>query len=134
MKCVVATYVFTSMLLASGILLILVPCIQYDNWWPLLTIFVLFLAILFPMMCGGCSPSAMDDTEYNEELVLISWVFTGMFVVTGYAIPSILLRGKYIPEAGLIYSTVGGTVILLSILVFVRIIYFKKDSSMAYIL
>jgi hypothetical protein len=130
MKCVVATYVFTSMLLASGILLILVPCIQYDNWWPLLTIFVLFLAILFPMMCGGCSP----DTENNEELVLISWVFTGMFIVTGYSIPSILLRGKYIPEAGLIFSTVGGTVILLSILVFVRIIYFKKDASMAYVL
>jgi len=94
-----------------------------------LTIFVLFLAIVFPMMCGGCS-----NEFVNQELALISWVFTGMFVITAYAIPSILLRGKYIPEAGLIYSIVGGTVILLSIMIFVRMIYFKKDSSMAYIL
>jgi len=133
MKCSVVSLIFTSMLLAAGILLILIPCIQYDNWWPLLTIFVLSFAILIPMVCGGCSHEN-DGFGQNDDLALISWVFVGIFVVIGYAIPAILLRGKYIPEAGLLFTFAGGTTIITSIMVFVRTIYFKKDSSMAYIL
>lgn len=131
MKCSVVAMVFTSMLLAAGILLILIPCIQYDNWWPLLTIFVLSFAIMIPVVCGGCSQDGFDP---NDDLALISWVFVGIFGVTGYAIPALLLRGKYIPETGLLFAFAGGTTIIVSILVFVRTIYFKKDSSMAYIL
>lgn len=121
--------VFNSSLLAAGIILILIPCIQYGNWWPLLTIFVHFFAVIFPVMCGGCSFGS-DNWSYSggdETLAMVSWLLVGIFVVLGYAMPAILLRGGMIPKTGLILSFAGGTTILLSILFFVRVVYFTES-------
>jgi len=136
---VIVLTVIDSILLAGGIILILIPCIQYNNWWPLITIFVHFFAILFPVTCGGCNISGnSDDLDFrldssDPQLAIVSWVFVGVFVVLGYAIPAILLRARKIPEAGLLFAFGGGTLILISILVFVRVVYFKKDPDHAYL-
>ena len=128
-------------MLAAGILLVLVACIQYGNWWPLVTIFVHFFAILCPLTCGGCAGIGAPDEDAwltdgadggARTLVLVSWLLVGFLVVLGYAIPAILLRGQYIPEEGLLLTYGGGTTILISILVFTRVVYFQPQSDHAY--
>jgi hypothetical protein len=133
--------VLDSALLATGILLVLVACIQYANWWPLLTIFVHFFAIVCPIVCGGCSGIGLSEDDQwltdngsgARSLALISWLLVGFFVVIGYAIPAILLRGEYLPEVGLLFTFAGGTIILISILLFTRVVYFKPRDGHAYV-
>ena len=132
-KCTIAILISNSVFCAAGVILILISCIQFGLWWPLLTIGVHALAVLFPVMCGGCQ---VDHDVYSEPIAvncaLLSWLFVGIFTTAGYAIPSILYRGGKMPEVGLILTLAGGTVILSSILVFVRAVYFAKDDNKAY--
>ena len=135
-KCTIAILISNSIFCAVGILLILISCIQYTTWWPLLTIAVHGLAVLFPVMCGGCQFDNSSPFDTGDQIAvdcaLISWLLVGILGITGYAIPSILLRASLIPEVGLIFTFAGGTVILISILIFVRAVYFAKEINHAY--
>ncbi|MDB9801212.1 Vps55 family protein [Flavobacteriaceae bacterium] len=123
-------------LLASiGIMLILISSFQYNNWWPFITIFVHLVALFFPTLCGGCSTS--DTWSYDPDEITpasISWVFLGFFVTVGYMIPIELYRVDMISETGVYLTIAGGTTVLLSILIFVRLLYFEKDSQSAYMI
>lgn len=135
-KKVLALILLNATLLAGGIILILVSCVQFNNWWPFLTIFVNAFAILFPTFCGGCSMSddaEWDDREGGVSPATISWVFLGFFIVIGYAIPVELFRTHLLTESGVMFTVSGGTIILAAILIFVRLIYFEKDDSSAYL-
>lgn len=139
---IVLIFIVNSILLATGIILVLIPCIQYSNWWPLITIFVHFFAVMFPVTCGGCAISEnqadmdlfLDTNSNNNDLPIVSWLFVGLFVVLGYAIPAILLRAGDILQIGMFFAFAGGTLILISILIFVRVIYYRKDSNNAYMI
>lgn len=124
-----------SVFLASGLILNLVSCISYNNWWPLFTIFVNLLAIAAPTLCGGCA--TYDDEFYAEAegqvtLASLSWVILGAFIIVGYAIPIELFRARAVSQTGVLLTLSGGTVILASVLVFVRLIYFTKEEGRFY--
>jgi len=124
-----------SVFLASGIILNLVSCVSYNNWWPLLTIFINLLAITAPTLCGGCNQqdeSFYSDQEGQVTLASLSWVMLGAFVIAGYAIPIELFRAKIITQTGVLLTLSGGTVILAAVLIFVRLIYFTKDEGRFY--
>lgn len=131
-KCTIAILIVNSIFCSIGILLVLIACIQYSTWWPLLTITVHGLAVLFPVMCGGCNFNDNNIDLFSTNFELVSWLFVGIFVITGYAIPSILRRASIIPEVGLILTFSGGTILLISILIFVRSVYFAKEVNHAY--
>jgi len=140
-KKTLALILSNALLLSTGIILILVSCIQYDNWWPFLTIFVNMFAIFFPTFCGGCALGDSDeygsmwnegDNDASVTPASISWLFLGFFIIVGYAIPIELFRGNLITEQGVYLTVSGGTTILAAILIFVRLILFKKDRDSAY--
>jgi hypothetical protein len=74
----------------------------------------------------------MDDAS-NDTGAVLAWVLVGFFVIVGYAIPIELLRGGIIPEQGVYFALGGGTIVLLAILVFVRLVYFEKNAEFAYL-
>jgi len=126
---------FNSVFLATGIMLNLISCIQFNNWWPLLTILINLMAITFPTLCGGCS--FYDDDLFAEQdgqitLASLSWMFLGIFIVIGYAVPVELYRSHSISQTGVFLTLAGGTIILAAVLLFVRLIYFKKDEARFY--
>jgi len=125
-KCTIAILISNSVLCAGGVIMVLVSCIQYNLWWPLLTIAMHGLAVVFP----SCNCSSNDENSVAGQ---VAWLFVGLFVTFGYAIPSILYRGGLMPEIGLILTLCGGTVILVSILIFVRTVYYTKDPNKAYV-
>lgn len=136
-KKILALIVLNATFLASGIILILVSCVQFDNWWPFMTVFINMFAIFCPTFCGGCTldPSSLwDEREGEVSLGAFSWLCLGFFVVVGYAIPVELYRSKVLSETGVYLTLSGGTVILAAILIFVRLIFFKKDQDSAYFL
>lgn len=131
-KCTIAILIVNSIFCAIGILLILISCIQYSTWWPIMTITVHALAVVIPLVFANNNNEFSMDDQVSVNCSMVAWLFVGIFVITGYAIPSILRRADVIPEVGLILTFVGGTVILMSILIFVRAVYFAKEINHAY--
>ena len=94
-------------------------------------------AIFFPTFCGGCTSDDYESLFDDDDAGLItpgslSWLCLGFFIVIGYAIPIELFRGNLLTEQGVYLTLSGGTVILGAVLIFVRLIYFKKDRTSAY--
>ena len=129
-KKLVAYIMLNATFLSSGIILILVSCIQFNNWWPFLTVFINAFAIFAPTFCGGCSfEPSWDDQEGDISIGSISWIIVGFFVVVGYAIPIELFRVGVLTQTGVYLTLSGGTVILASILIFVKLIFFESEQD-----
>lgn len=122
-----ALIISNSALLATGILLIIFSCVIYETWWPLMMIFVFSASIIFPSMCDSCrieSSQDFADPDRDEIGPMLSWVFVGIFLVVGYAIPIELLRRNAFSLGGVYMSVGGGTIIIMAIILFVKIVFY----------
>lgn len=117
MRNVLAAVILNSALLAGGILIVLITCFEWHNFYPLLTILVDVLAITQLMMCGTTT-----DSDEGHLGIQLSWMLFGLFVVTGYAVPALLWRDGAIPEQALYFTWGGGTVILASMIIYMKLI------------
>ena len=100
----------TSILLACGILLIMIPCIIFSNYWPLMSILVFALSLVFPLLCR-----AFEEYDEIKPGPLLAWLYLGIFIVLGYSIPFELWRGGSINPILMGLTMGGGTLILISI-------------------
>ena len=130
--------IINSIFLACGILMIIIPNIINSNWYSLLAIFLFGFSIIFPLLCnalnisGGYSSGDLflmdDDDDANgnalENGKALSWFLTGLTVVFGYSIPFLLWANKEMPILNMSLSMGGGTIILISIGIFVRYILY----------
>ena len=136
-KKTLAFIVGDAIFLSVGIMLILISSIRYDNWFPLLTIFVHCFAIFIPTFCpGGCSmeeDNVWGDEDVSASPAAIAWILLGIFIVVGYAIPVELFRTNSLSEKGVYFTLTGSTTILAAVLIFVRLIYFQKDDFSVYL-
>lgn len=127
----IAIIVANSILLAVGISLVCISIFAYGNSWPVLTIFVHLLAIVFPTLCGQCKSGDELDFMAVEEsrnpLVHLPWVLFGLLVIVGYAVPVELYRAHQLNEKAVYLTVSGGTTILAAVLVFVKVIYFQPS-------
>lgn len=133
---------FAALCLAIGVFLVLFSAIHFSSVYALFTVVVHSCAIFFPALCGGCSisfsSSSADSALWGESGdyavgAKLSWVLLGMFIILGYAIPIELFRGNLIPEIAVYLCLTGGTVILASIFLFVKLIYFNSQDENAYL-
>lgn len=126
MKCpTVLLITMVSVLLASGILMIIVPSIIVNNYWSLLSIFIFATSLIFPFLCNACAISSntiesflFDDGGQAELGGMLSWLLTGALITIGYAIPFELWRVNRMQLVEFILTACGGTVILVAILTF----------------
>jgi O-antigen/teichoic acid export membrane protein len=136
-KCYFAIIFANSVLLAIGISLVGISIAQYGNKWPILTIIVHLLAILFPTACNRCN--SIDDGEYHifgdtgndwtNGITHISWVLFGLLVVVGYAVPVELFRAGQLKDVAVYLTVSGGTTILAAVLIYVKVIYFQESDE-----
>lgn len=136
-KKVLVLLLVDALFLASGIMLILISCIQFNNWWPILTVFVDIVAIIFTAFCDNCNMDSEEEFWFENSVqtaqTSVAWLLRGFLVVTSYAIPVELYRVKVLSETGLYLTLGGSTTILVAALIFVRVIYFTKDKGSAYL-
>jgi hypothetical protein len=64
---------------------------------------------------------------------MISWIFFGLFVTIGYAIPVELYRAGHLHATGVYLSISGSTIILIAAVVAARFYYLEKDDNYAYL-
>lgn len=121
--------------LAIGILLIFIASFNYNNLWPLFTIFVHSIALLFPMMCDGYDIEGgdfgfPDDSSdlFLHDCQLFGWFLMAVFFISGYALPIILYHSGIIPEVVIYLVISGGTCIWLSIILFIHLFCCGKQN------
>lgn len=123
---------FNALLLSAGILTVLVSCLQYANWFPILTIVVNMIAVLQLMMCGSCSGyqeshSFMGESDGRAVAIQVSWMMFGLLIITGYAVPGLLFRAQLVPDVALYFSWIGGTIILAAMIIYLRLIWNRES-------
>lgn len=119
--------VLNSALLAAGVLLIVFSGALYHNWWPLMMIFVFLISAAFPLMCSGCKVETVNDfmdSSRDEIGPMLGWFMVGLFLVIGYSIPIELVRKGLFHETGFWMSMSGGTVILMAMVLFIKILFY----------
>lgn len=123
--------VANAILMATGILMIIIPSVIYNNYWALLSILVFSVSLIFPIMCNACSigagPANVFGDEGNGELgPMLSWLLLGVFVTIGYSIPFELWRSGLVNVIGMGLTMGGGTVILAAVLIFSQVVREKS--------
>jgi len=97
-----------------GVLLQLLGCILWHNWWPLLTAFM-YVLVPMPYLFFG-SGSSSSASIYGGSSMASGWIDAGKFL-TGFsaigsiAVPAILFHAQKI-TAGALWTELAAVVVL----------------------
>ncbi len=88
-----------------------------------MSIFVFATSFIFPILCNACAVSSdssflFDSGDAHELGSSLAWLMTGILVTIGYSIPFEMFRVTLMPLVEFLLTCGGGTVILVSIIVF----------------
>ncbi|XP_028772830.1 vacuolar protein sorting-associated protein 55 homolog [Neltuma alba] len=84
-----------ALLVAGGIVLQILACALYDNWWPMLSVIMYFLLPL-PLLCSGGSDDYSLLSESDGSWANVTKFLTGASAIGSIAIPAILKHGGLI--------------------------------------
>mmetsp|Transcript_5150 Transcript_5150/g.8929 ORF Transcript_5150/g.8929 Transcript_5150/m.8929 type:complete len:133 (+) Transcript_5150:196-594(+) len=105
---------------SSGVLLQLLGCVLWHNWWPMLTA-IMYVLVPMPYIFFGGSGASGDGYALYGSSIQSGWVDAGKFL-TGFsavgsiAIPAILAHAQVITTGALAMEltsavVLGGTVL-----------------------
>jgi len=114
--------------LAIGLVLNLLACILWGNWWPLITIVAYFLAPFPNLFFARCGESYLDSASRNWQDT--GYFLTGFLVVSGFGVPAVLTHAEIISTNAFILSLFGGLIVYGSILLYIHFFHSKSDEDM----
>lgn len=112
-----------------GVLLQLLGCLLWHNWWPMLTAFM-YVLVPMPMLFFG----GMDSSAYGGSTLASGWVDAGKFL-TGFsavgsiAIPAILYHAEKITGGALTIELAAVAVLGLTVVAWD---YFNNLDTISY--
>lgn len=109
-------------LFSVGILLQILGCALYSNWWPLLTA---VMYIMVPMPClfftgGGSGDFISMDGGGGEDWEDAAKFLTGFSAVGSFAIPAILHHAGLIETGAMVLELLAIAVLGITVLLFQR--------------
>ncbi|XP_021768120.1 vacuolar protein sorting-associated protein 55 homolog [Chenopodium quinoa] len=111
---------FLAILVSGGIVLQILACALYNNWWPMLTV-IMYVLLPMPMMFFAVSDASSLFTEASDNSWLNATKFlTGASVVGSIAIPTILKHAGIIGWGALTMELSSFFVLILAILCFIK--------------
>ncbi|CAO2819382.1 unnamed protein product [Amaranthus hypochondriacus] len=118
---------FLAILVSGGVVLQILACALYNNWWPMLTV-IMYVLLPIPMMffAGSDTSSLFTESSGNSWLDAAKFL-TGASVVGSIAIPTILKHAGIIGWGALVMELSSFFVFILAILCFI-----KMDDDDAY--
>jgi hypothetical protein len=119
-----------SILFASGIMAIIIPCIINSNWYSLFSVFLFVLAMGFPVLCNAHKfdePLFMDDNDSLELGGMLAWFLAGTCLTIAYSIPFLLWHKTVMDLVNMICTMSGGTVMIMALGLFGYFILLKKN-------
>ncbi|XP_031390662.1 vacuolar protein sorting-associated protein 55 homolog isoform X2 [Punica granatum] len=110
---------FLAILVSGGIVLQILACALYDNWWPMLTV-IMYVLLPMPLLFLARSDGSSLFTESNSGWVNATKFLTGASAIGSIAIPAILKHAGVIGWGSLAMELSSFFVIVLSIMCYIR--------------
>ncbi|CAI8589068.1 unnamed protein product [Vicia faba] len=107
--------VFLAILVSGGIVLQVLACALYNNWWPMLSA-ITYVLLPMPLLFFAGSDGSSMFSESDNNWVNIAKFLTGASTLGGIAIPSILKHAGVIGWAAFAMELSSFFVFVLAIL------------------
>ncbi|KAI6707484.1 hypothetical protein NL676_010446 [Syzygium grande] len=110
---------FLAIFVSGGIVLQILACALYDNWWPMLSL-IMYVLLPMPLLFFAGSDSSALFSESDSRWVNAAKFLTGASAVGSIAIPAILKHAGVIGWGALALELSSFFVIVLSIMCYIR--------------
>ncbi|KAI9141952.1 vacuolar protein sorting 55 [Paraphysoderma sedebokerense] len=114
--------------LATGVLLVILSCALFQNWWPLFVVFTYILAPFPNMIFGRCAGSDDLFSDNNSGLKDIGYFITSFFIVTGFGLPMVLAHAHVIAPEAATMSIIGGMLVYITVIVYTKVFSGESES------
>ncbi|XP_050231125.1 vacuolar protein sorting-associated protein 55 homolog [Mercurialis annua] len=108
-----------AILVSSGIVLQILACALYNNWWPMLTV-IMYVLLPMPLLFFAGSDGSSLFTESDNSWVNATKFLTGASAVGSIAIPAILKHSGVIGWGALTMELSSFFVFVMAILCCIR--------------
>nr|ACJ86232.1 unknown [Medicago truncatula]AFK47374.1 unknown [Medicago truncatula] len=108
---------FLALLVSGGIVLQILACALYNNWWPMLSA-ITYVLLPMPLLFFAGSDGSSMFSESDNSWVNFGKFLTGASTLGGIAIPSILIHAGVIGWATFALELSSFFVFVLAILCF----------------
>jgi len=113
-------------LLSIGVLCNILACVIWKNWLLFIVVVAYFLAPIPNVLFARCG-DPMDMSGSNRSFKDLGYFLTGVFVVSGFALPAVLTHIQIIAWQALILSLAGGLIVYGTILAYLHKYYNTTD-------
>lgn len=110
-----------ALLLAAAIVLQILACALFDNWWPLLTVIMYILLPMPLLFFGSASAEVYSSTEPNDWADIAKFL-TGFSAIGSIAIPSILYHAQLIEAGAMCMAFASFFVLMVTGILFARML------------
>ncbi|BBN09858.1 hypothetical protein MPTK1_4g23290 [Marchantia polymorpha subsp. ruderalis] len=104
-----------------GILLQILGCALYNNWWPMLSA---LMYVMVPMPClffGGSSSSDFLSMSEGGDWKDVAKFLTGFSAVMSVAIPAILHHADLIEKGAMLLELLSFAILLCTVILFQKV-------------
>ncbi|KAI4369957.1 hypothetical protein MLD38_018348 [Melastoma candidum] len=109
-----------AILVSGGVVLQILACALYDNWWPMLTV-IMYVLLPMPLLFFAGSDGSSLFSESDSPWVNAAKFLTGFSAIGSIAIPAILKHAGVIGWGALAFELSSFFVIVASILCFLGV-------------
>lgn len=110
---------FLAILVSGGIVLQILACALYDNWWPMLTV-IMYVLLPMPLLFFAGSDGSSVMSESESPWVNATKFLTGASAVGSIAIPAILKHAGVIGWGALVMELSSFFVLVFSIMCYIK--------------
>ncbi|XP_022718117.1 vacuolar protein sorting-associated protein 55 homolog [Durio zibethinus] len=109
-----------AILVSLGIVLQILACALYNNWWPMLTVIMYVLLPMPVLFFAGSNGSSLFSESDNNSWVNATKFLTGASAVGSIAIPAILKHAGVIGWGALAMELSSYFIFVLAIMCYIR--------------
>ncbi|XVE57503.1 hypothetical protein DITRI_Ditri04bG0095800 [Diplodiscus trichospermus] len=108
-----------AILVSAGVVLQILACALYNNWWPMLTV-IMYVLLPMPLLFFAGSDGSSLLSESDNSWVNATKFLTGASAVGSIAIPAILKHAGVIGWGALVMELSSYFVFVLAIMIYIR--------------
>ncbi|KAK6935028.1 Vps55/LEPROT [Dillenia turbinata] len=109
-----------AILVSGGIVMQILACALYDNWWPMLTV-IMYVLLPMPLLFFAGSDTSSLFSESGSRWENAAKFLTGMSAIGSIAIPSILKHADVIGWGALAMELSSFFIIVVAIVCFLKL-------------
>ncbi|XP_071724490.1 vacuolar protein sorting-associated protein 55 homolog [Rutidosis leptorrhynchoides] len=118
-----------ALFVSGGIVLLILACALYDNWWPMLSV-IMYVLLPMPLLFFAGSDGSSLFSESDNRWVSAAKFLTGVSAIGSIAIPAILKHANVICWGAFAMELSSFVIFVLAIICCIRMMSEDDDYTM----